>query len=252
MVLRTPWCLFFIAGHAAASDQLVRDAASEFAKENVEDDSLAFWQLQHMPISGELSTQGSSACACQNFAELYRSKKVKCGDGLEKTDEELLSHPDVEYCADFPGLPNSAFYPKQDHNMCVKVHKVKSGEPSPFPGMWCYVSAQCTELHGGEKVNSEASFKICQSKDDKMLSQLPPSELFSLVKKLDADAQMMALMAYKWEGPAEGTGDLTDMKLDADMTEPVVGASSMPDAFTVRWKNQVWRIHDDPECLDGC
>jgi len=192
----------------------------------------------------------TDACSCLNWATTYRSGRVKCGDGLELTDPELAEHEDVEFCHNFPGMPDSAFFPHQDHTMCVKALKSKGPEPVPYPGTWCYVSSACQALNGGRAVNPSTSFKKCGSGDRK-LSDLPPKQLFAFAKQMNLDYQMIILMSYPWGGPAEMQGELSFK--DVTGTGAFVGASAKQDTFRVINNNStVWEVQNVPECVQNC
>lgn len=205
-------------------------------------------------------------CACLNFAEVYRTGMAKCGDGMELNDPELYETDknavplpprlkDGDYCQDWnPPFskkpPGSCFFPKQDHTMCVKTLKAKGPEPKPIPDTWCYVKASCQSLNGGRHVNSLTSLKICGDSDPK-LGDLPPAQLFAMVKAYGTDEQTTALLAYPWRGPKELKGEM----YFSDITGPgtYVGASKKFDTFKVIGGNQtVWEIHDEAICVAHC
>jgi len=214
-------------------------------------------KLHRSAVASNTSDVGADAAACQclNWKETYASGLVKCGDGLELTDDTLSWHEDVEFCHGH--TPSEVpFFPGADHKYCVNAEKVKGSQPKLYPGQWCYVSSQCQTLQGGKAVNSAISYKMCTKEDDDTLGELPPAELFALSEHMvpPGDGQMMVLMAYDWAGPADGEGTLLTVQGSLDPQTPVVGASLKFDTFTAVYGKEVWEVWDGPrgQCMQGC
>jgi len=113
-----------------------------------------------------------------------------------------IAKMDVEDCGNFPGIPNSSWYPHQRHSYCVKASNY--AEPSSFlhKASWCYVSSQCQSLNGGARINDGVSWKACQEDQDKFLGEFEVPDLCKLEDMLHpigrgiGGCQMAAFKAY--------------------------------------------------------
>jgi len=190
--------------------------------------------------------QGSS-CSCLQWDLVYQENLVQCGC---LTCPELVGSDTREWGDDGLCAPPS-WFKIQNHNFCVKFGKEKKSFPDPQQN-WCYVNASCNNLNEGAVVNENVSAKFC-GPGDKALDQMPPKALLAMESKTTpaSDAQMTAIMAYDWQGPPENTGTLVGVPLNHP-ERPSVGASTKPDTFTVRWKNETWEVHNTFVCVSGC
>lgn len=189
------------------------------------------------------------ACSCLNWMDLY-NKGLTCGAGAELTDVEGL---DFELCRDNPEIPNSAFFPKQNHSFCVNLRKSTPSTASmKFGGHWCYVSSECMALNGGRKVepffakNQHLSWKKC-GEQDQTLAEFWPEKLWAINNFLHSDHQVMAQMAYPWNGTKSGPP-----ATPSERNTGVIGGSLMHDTFAVLWNSQEWILNEQVECVAGC
>jgi hypothetical protein len=202
-------------------------------------------------------------CGCQQWNEVYSSGAVNCGDGLELNGS--MSPPmDEGICSAFMG---PALYPNQDHDLCIKSMKItkSSNETTPY---WCYVPASCANLNGGRNVNEHLSYKFCDE-DDRTLGDLTPAQLQGLSQRTHTDPQMLAVMAYQWEGPSMRTPMNWYMFVhpgccEINITEgsnawPAhgarVGKAPLPDTFRIiTTDRQIWDVPDGVgfSCWQNC
>merc|ERR1719277_2627681 len=161
----------------------------------------------------------TAACECLNWKKTYADGLVKCGDGLEVPDVSKTSQYQGPFCQDFPGMNDTAFFPNADHKYCINAEKMTGPKVKGHPGPWCYVSSECPALRGGRSVN----------------------------EKIKGDAQLMAVMAYEWEGPTASSGrSLLTQRSRLNATTPVIGASLKNDTFTILYGKEAWEVHDGP------
>mmetsp|Transcript_53826 Transcript_53826/g.129676 ORF Transcript_53826/g.129676 Transcript_53826/m.129676 type:complete len:242 (+) Transcript_53826:96-821(+) len=235
--------LLALLGHSSSADTCSAGASCTDANDEV---SLLqnLGELKRGAQAKELSTD---TCSCLTWSTLYRENVVRCGDGEELSGPEIATWGDDGLCSS-----NTPLYTGLNHNLCVKRSKLKSEMPQPVPN-WCYVSASCGALNGGRAVNSRVSSKMCGD-GDRALADLSPRELFEM--GAGQDAQMLAIMAYPWQGPPDyHPGQPAGTLLNVGLQSPeraVIGPSLKEDTFTVLWRNQVWEIRDEAVCVDGC
>lgn len=116
-------------------------------------------------------------------------------------------------------------YPNLDQNYCMKTwmgsRLVMSGAMEPSTKVvaenhlpphdvrhhtWCYVSAKCTNLGKGVKVNDKVSWKSCASASDepsgrdKRYADLPPSSLIKIINESGwaSDPTLIPVMALPY------------------------------------------------------
>lgn len=161
----------------------------------------------------------SDPCECMNWKQLYASKRIFCGEGLEfHVFEGALgydlpgisfietSHKDVydKFCTNF--------FKQMDNRYCVNMGMYPYGQPGLLAGQWCYVSKECTELNGGRavpdkrapgasgegapKLARDVSWKACVPGRDHRLRDLPPTDLLDLAAKVGAEAGYVTKIAY--------------------------------------------------------
>jgi len=191
------------------------------------------------------------ACPCLNFKTAYDKKLVGCGAANEKTSEEWACEwfGAGMISPDSPGIVGvGKNFLKHDHSYCVEIQRNDGRTPKTKEGTWCYVSASCTELNGGQKVNDFVSWKNC-TQADRALGDMRPAELYAFAKKTGLDFQDIFMMAYKWVGPHDG--NIMSMAVQ-EPHKPILGASPKPDTFAVRYMNEVWEVNDNVACVKGC
>merc|ERR1719436_295578 len=120
----------------------------------------------------------TSDCACLNFAESYNNNVVKCGDGNEKTGSDYpcdwygVGKPEFHYT----GLVGKGkTFLRMNHSMCVEIQKDDGSSWKTKIGSWCYVSASCTALNGGKRVNDKAAWKKCTKGVDHRIGDMKPA-----------------------------------------------------------------------------
>lgn len=164
----------------------------------------------------------SSECTCMNWAELYASKAVTCGQGLEMlfTSKVAAMQATQPFLAagsgrrlasqfEFEGQKSvnstlrnricSQFFQKIDDNRCVNQVKGLGVQYQGLwhSGSWCYVSSDCEDLHGGLPVMStELSWKNCQKDSDISLRELKPGQIIDLASDHDVDSSLLFEHAY--------------------------------------------------------
>lgn len=154
-----------------------------------------------------------------NWKENYASKRVGCGDALELhgaadgTGRKLIQQwfaymvLGKDYCTDF--------FERIDDNFCMNAgssalfsDQVEYLENSTFTvgtlrgNQWCYVSKECADLNGGEKMtDAKVNWKICKEGEDKLLLQAPPPLLAQFAKQVDVNMAQLVKFAYPdWVG----------------------------------------------------
>lgn len=104
------------------------------------------------------------ACECLPWAEVYKQKNVKCGQGHEMyvlrshglSLEAAIKQGGMDFCTNF--------YQKLSHNKCTNIGMQYSSEW--YGGTWCYVSSECNELGQGNRIEGTgASYKTCDDRD---------------------------------------------------------------------------------------
>jgi len=166
--------------------------------------TVAFLLALAAPAVVALKVTSEDPCTCLKYKEVYdagslRKWKGSCGfSGLEFANlgkgllAPYLDHGDA-HC--------HRFFERLDDNFCMN-RNFDSAAESFDPAFitegekWCYVSAECTELGNGQKVNKDLAFKTCASPTDKILETVPPEELLKIAKKYDVDFSILAKRSY--------------------------------------------------------
>lgn len=221
-------------------------------------------ELLYAAYQPPASAKSSSACSCLHWKAQYALRNAKCGQGAElfsytggintqKALPAFMRNMDDHFCNDAPGKPGSAFFPKQDHNMCIRMNQFNTaGDDS---GSWCYVSGHCQLGSTFPVTNSSLRLKICQPGSDVHLSDLEPPTLFEMARKKGIDYKMMAQMAYKTAGTQwDSYSKLASLRQMTWTDNQWFGEKN--GAIKVAWKDQLWHIYPDmlrhPICVEGC
>lgn len=173
-------------------------------------------------------------CQCLNWKEVYDSKRVTCGEGLEfylfenRTNYSLLDTtlaPKMgftyhEFCG--------SFFHQMDNNYCVNVGHFARGTTEWYGGQWCYVSKDCKSghhvqdkesvpprrpfwlfslFHRAELVPRDIAWKVCTPGQDRGLRDMEPEDLFKLSDKMGSVLGFVSKMAYSRLMPPEHTWD---------------------------------------------
>jgi len=216
-------------------------------------------------------------CKCLNWAELYASGTVKCGDGLEFYENFMhdLQHPSKLEDWKTWDYSTQGWEQVEYDEMCTwmypKLNSTRCNGLSPRElGHWCYVSSACKTLNSGEAVNSQVSWKKCVSGVDPDFSDMPPKELF----KVGGSPAVWIPYAYEIP-PMIGKTMLDPEQLYSQLTEKEMAeivAKGKPVYYHddthhtsghVIYKNEIWRIGgaEDPAghwatsaaaCEKGC
>lgn len=136
---------------------------------------------------------GGGACTCLNWAQVYASNAVRCGNGRETYQGEVehgFSHSEA-IRKDDDMCKGVKFFQQQKHSYCIKEAQLPGYEQE-----WCYVSSGCTVLRGGAKVNSWMGWKYCSQGRDPALGELAPSKLMEMSASQQMDPTILAAMAY--------------------------------------------------------
>jgi len=171
-------------------------------------------------------------CECLNWKQLYASKRVFCGEGLEfHVFEGAMGY-------DLPGISFietnfkdtyerfcARFFKAMDNAYCVNMGMYPYGKPGLLAGQWCYVPQDCEELNGGRRVADkragggggwlsgeepaalprDLSWKACVAGRDERLRDLAPPELLDLAAGLGAEVGLVTKLAYARLMPPEHT-----------------------------------------------
>jgi len=155
--------------------------------------------------------RASKACSCIPWADVYKTYDVSCGQGLElfswiiSTNMTALSASDPLLYALKSKLGRiycEHFFEKFSMNFCVneKFMVTPNEADKWYSGQWCYVSSECTQLHGGGHLpGTRANWKVCQAGKDKLLRDMAPAHLFDLARELNVDAGFMTGMSYFYD-----------------------------------------------------
>mmetsp|Transcript_90580 Transcript_90580/g.219747 ORF Transcript_90580/g.219747 Transcript_90580/m.219747 type:complete len:282 (-) Transcript_90580:109-954(-) len=180
-----------------------------------------------------------------------------------KCGEEKLESMDAEDCNDYLHLPNSSFYPHQDHNMCVKAAPFAYRKSKMLHGLqWCYVSSKCAQLNEGMPVNENVSVKTCQQwGPDKSLADLKVPALCSLQNTMIPSTSFYGgclLGVYKAYGRGSTTWE-QDLELVPGLKDPRLRATYWKelkrDEAVVQQGKSRWRVYWDwrgENCEAGC
>mmetsp|Transcript_6120 Transcript_6120/g.18173 ORF Transcript_6120/g.18173 Transcript_6120/m.18173 type:complete len:264 (+) Transcript_6120:64-855(+) len=210
---------------------------------------------------GDSDSRPQENCACMNWRHVYESGLAQCGDGGETVllpNRQLFR--DREFCRDQNGRIDGAFYPNQDHELCINFEKAHAPHKK-YPGSWCYVAATCNKLNLGTRLSNKINFKTCLNDRDGLLSQLPPSKLFRMAKEHNLNHTLVALMAYSWpevEGIFPRKPSVREViELMADKSLRGTGAKTMLSrkaaTQTISVQGQTWEVKASMAvCVEGC
>jgi hypothetical protein len=169
--------------------------------------AIAFLFALAAPAAVALKVTGDDPCTCLKYKDVYdqgtlRKWKGSCGfTGLELAN--LKKNPIVSMGAymDHGKEHCVQFFERLNDNMCLNRNfdtPSESFDPAFITEgeKWCYVSAECTELGNGQKVNENLAFKTCTSPTDKYMENVPPEDLLKLAQKFNVDFSILAKRSY--------------------------------------------------------
>lgn len=226
-------------------------------------------------------------CICRNWKETYQSGVVSCGAGQEFYFKTKKSSPKSDQLnGAMVGLKASIcdeFYETLDHGDCVNLNVGKD------KGQWCYVDAECPDLHGGGPVpGTPLSWKLCQPGQDAMFRDFTPEQLYTIAQQDDLDLGLLHKMSYPlskaWEdkrfpevqafwGVGNETGESLpvwlreDMQKIVDTGKPYSFDNSLDERVphTIVQGMKVWSVEDNEDrndehpgtweqlfCISGC
>lgn len=131
------------------------------------------------------SVTQNPACQCMPPAEVYANYSVRCGDGYGWEEHG------VEDC--------NLFYMRMSEGLCWNIPSAKEVQDlKEDKGQWCYVSKDCPELNGGERVGkSPVAWKKCSTKEHDPITRTWRSKrLATWAKRNDMDMAKVFSMAY--------------------------------------------------------
>lgn len=175
-----------------------------------------------------------------------------------------LAKMDVEDCHDFPGIQNSSFYQHQRHSYCIKASQYAEHSSFMHSASWCYVSAECSNLNGGVRINSQVSWKTCVEGQDKFMGELSVPDLCALQDTLAPQGkylggcQMAAFKAFDMGSGQWQTALAADPTLLETSRRPIYWKDEKKDAAVVQQHGKRWEIYgdcrdgSDYKCVSGC
>lgn len=181
-----PWLLHSALAVATGSVMALSATLSE--------DAAALLQVSANSVNVTEPKSAADPCQCLRWTDVYEDYGVLCGMGSEFA---FLSQYDRR-----PNLRKQLcqhFFTKFATNYCVQQWFM-SRERS----QWCYVSAECENLNGGEYLTGTAAgWKVCEGANtkgaiarDSLLNSRGPHELFNLALKFKMDPGYVLRMAY--------------------------------------------------------
>lgn len=218
-----------LAAHPASSTnlrQLARSGKEGFFPKKIVSTALSTEEKWHkrFPQRKHVVFDPANKCKCLNWQTVYKDYAVECGVGSEMyhlakygLSPRKLEGEDIgfRFCLEF--------FQVLDNNLCVNADwTTYMGSGKAWHGQqWCYVSAECDELNGGDAVPDyvskplddaiphmkfsdklEVSWKICKQGEDDMLRYKTPSQLVEIAKASDVRLGHLAKFAYPraWTG----------------------------------------------------
>mmetsp|Transcript_56906 Transcript_56906/g.132654 ORF Transcript_56906/g.132654 Transcript_56906/m.132654 type:complete len:264 (+) Transcript_56906:66-857(+) len=163
-------------------------------------------------------------CECLNWKQVYASRRVRCGEGLEfHVFEGALGYdlPGISYIEkNFKSVYEqfcTSFLARMDNRYCVNLGMYPFGTPGLLGGQWCYVDRRCSELNGGRAVPDkqepgqngwflaapspsplvrDVSWKACVAGKDQRLREMAPLDLLALGEGLGCELGHLTKIAY--------------------------------------------------------
>jgi len=205
-----------------------------------ETDSQTSWPESNGNSESKEMEQASS-CRCLNWKDVYLSKGIQCGQGLELLApladagllwQQVFPFVQPEFCAEF--------FQRLNNDICVDSSMGSSD--SEVPEDWCYVSSDCTDLRGGGMVNKAASWKRCDVQGpDRSLRQKSDESLESMSRGYGVSLSMLLRAAG---------GARRRLPTAASRNDAALGAGSMVKA--VSSASLGYSIDDAPEKHVDC
>jgi hypothetical protein len=214
------------------------------------------------------------SCECLPWAELYKTKKVTCGQGLELTfmDGEIPDEKEIRplndpmvgvlkaHDAAISGEFCEGFFEKIKTNHCVNK-KFRMGQEEvkqSYGGSWCYVSAKCKNLNGGVQVpGTDVSYKTCTAGQDRQLRDMEPRDLVQYGLAQDLEVSVVAGFGYGTvdEDAKTISSDrlkkIKDSVSDAGIPAFVISTSGKLQSSKLVSKDQVWSTQWIPSIVEG-
>jgi len=158
-------------------------------------------------------------------------------------------------------VDDSAFYPHQNHNRCIKAAPFALPRSPRHHDSWCYVSSKCKSLNGGVSVNENVSAKLCTWGTDRDMAELDIPAICGLQDTIRPKAKGLGgclLGIYKafdrgastWEKQLKLVPGLKDPR-----RRPNYWKAENSEMAVVQRGERRWKVEYDwhaETCMDGC
>lgn len=148
-------------------------------------------EIEMMQRTEVVKSHTRDACACLNWRSVYADHATECGEARELAFAGgMRAKPFLggEFCTNW--------FEKLDASVCVQDWATEGRFEQ-----WCYVSAECQDLRGGERLGTmadsrEVSWKKCDPEQDEVLGAKSPPEVLAFAQQHKNDPGLVLKMAY--------------------------------------------------------